>query len=58
LIGGVIIFSKEHFTKVNGYSNEYWGWGIYFLTLLYIDDDNIMISKINQVAKMMICIIV
>lgn len=25
--GGVTIFSKETFVKVNGYSNEYWGWG-------------------------------
>ncbi len=27
MIGGVIIFPNEHFIKVNGYSNEYWGWG-------------------------------
>ncbi len=32
LIGGVIIFSKEHFIEVNGYSNEYWGWGWLFLS--------------------------
>jgi predicted glycosyltransferase involved in capsule biosynthesis len=25
--GGVTIFSKESFVTVNGYSNEYWGWG-------------------------------
>jgi hypothetical protein len=25
--GGVVLFAKEHFAKVNGYSNEYWGWG-------------------------------
>lgn len=26
-LGGVILFSKEHYQKVNGYSNQYWGWG-------------------------------
>ncbi len=26
--GGVVLFSKEHFRAVNGYSNEYWGWGL------------------------------
>lgn len=25
--GGVTIFDKESFVKINGYSNEYWGWG-------------------------------
>jgi hypothetical protein len=25
--GGVTIFNKESFEKINGYSNEYWGWG-------------------------------
>ena len=25
--GGATLFSKEHFQKVNGYSNEYWGIG-------------------------------
>jgi hypothetical protein len=25
--GGAVLFSKEHFQKVNGYSNEYWGVG-------------------------------
>ena len=25
--GGVTIFNKESFVKVNGYGNNYWGWG-------------------------------
>jgi len=25
--GGCILFNKDHVDKVNGYSNEYWGWG-------------------------------
>jgi len=25
--GGVTLFDKESFVKVNGFSNEYWGWG-------------------------------
>ena len=27
LAGGVLSFHREHFQKVNGYSNIYWGWG-------------------------------
>lgn len=26
--GGVIMIDKESFKKVNGFSNEYWGWGV------------------------------
>jgi glycosyltransferase involved in cell wall biosynthesis len=27
IMGGVILFTREHFRQVNGYSNEYVGWG-------------------------------
>jgi hypothetical protein len=27
LCGGVMLFSADDFRKINGYSNEYWGWG-------------------------------
>ncbi len=35
LFGGVSALSKRHFNKVNGYSNQFWGWGgsVHLLTL-------------------------
>ena len=27
LFGGVSALSKKHFLQVNGYSNQFWGWG-------------------------------
>ena len=33
--GGVVLISREDFEKVNGYSNEYWGYGFEDLDLLY-----------------------
>ena len=27
LIGGIQLFSKQHYIMVNGYSNQFWGWG-------------------------------
>ena len=27
IFGGVGAFSREHFELVNGFSNEFWGWG-------------------------------
>ena len=32
--GGVTLFDKHSFIKVNGYSNDYWGWGA--------EDDDVM----------------
>jgi hypothetical protein len=26
--GGVVLFNKEHLEKTNGYSNDYWDWGM------------------------------
>jgi len=33
--GGVVLFTKEDFLEVNGYSNEYWGYGVEDLDMLY-----------------------
>uniref|UniRef100_A0A8C5LX91 Beta-1,4-galactosyltransferase n=1 Tax=Leptobrachium leishanense TaxID=445787 RepID=A0A8C5LX91_9ANUR len=27
LFGGIVAFTKEHYLKVNGFSNTFWGWG-------------------------------
>ena len=27
LFGGIVMFSKDNFAKVNGFSNLFWGWG-------------------------------
>ena len=34
-LGGVFIIPKEQFEEVNGFSNEYYGWGYHDLDLLY-----------------------
>ena len=26
--GGAVVFTKEHLEKTNGYSNNYWDWGM------------------------------
>jgi hypothetical protein len=26
-LGGVVLFPKQDFIKINGFNNEYWGWG-------------------------------
>ena len=28
LIGGVLALTQEQFTRANGWSNLYWGWGV------------------------------
>lgn len=40
--GGVTLFDKESFLKINGYSNEYWGWGAE-------DDDLFIRCEINNI---------
>lgn len=40
--GGVTLFPVEHFEKINGYSNDYWGWG-------FEDDDLLYRCKVNNV---------
>ena len=38
--GGVTLFDKHSFIKVNGYSNNYWGWGA--------EDDDIMFRCVSK----------
>ena len=38
--GGVTIFPIDAFKKVNGYSNEYWGWGF--------EDDDLLLRLTEQ----------
>ena len=37
--GGVTLFNKEDFININGYSNEYWGWGF--------EDDDLLRRCVN-----------
>jgi hypothetical protein len=39
--GGVNLFNKEDFIKINGFSNEYWGWG-------HEDDD--LLKRVKSVG--------
>lgn len=39
--GGVTLFKKEHYVKINGFCNDYWGWGVE-------DDDLYSRCKINN----------
>ena len=41
--GGVTLFDKHNFIKINGYSNDYWGWGA--------EDDDIMFRCIAKEIK-------
>ncbi len=38
--GGVTLFDKPSFVKINGYSNDYWGWGA--------EDDDVMFRCIAK----------
>lgn len=40
--GGVTLFPSQLFEKINGYSNEYWGWG-------FEDDDLLYRCKVNNI---------
>jgi hypothetical protein len=40
--GGVTMFDEWTFQSINGYSNEYWGWG-------FEDDDLLYRCKLNQI---------
>ena len=40
--GGVTLFDKESFIKINGYSNSYWGWGAE-------DDDVLLRCMITEI---------
>jgi len=41
--GGVTMFTKEDFKTINGFSNEYWGWGF--------EDDDLLIRCIESELK-------
>ena len=36
--GGCILFTKEHYEKINGYSNGYWNWG--WKTMIFYFESN------------------
>lgn len=42
--GGCVLFSKDQFEKINGFSNDYWGWG-------YEDDDLFFRCKEKSLIK-------
>jgi predicted glycosyltransferase involved in capsule biosynthesis len=39
-LGGVFLIDKESFLAINGYSNDYWGWGV--------EDDDILLRCKNK----------
>lgn len=49
--GGVTIFSIDNFEKINGYSNEYWGWGFEDDDLLYRCVQNGVSTNIKEIIS-------
>lgn len=43
--GGVTLFDRESFSKVNGYANDYWGWGA--------EDDDMFRRCVKMGVRMM-----
>jgi hypothetical protein len=44
--GGIVLFNKEDFLKINGFSNEYWDWGgVDFDLLLRCQQNNLPIVR-------------
>ena len=39
-IGGVFLINKEHFEQINGFSDEYWGWGY---------EDNDLLERMRKI---------
>lgn len=44
-IGGAVAFSKEDFKRINGFPNNFWGWG---------GEDDEMRHRINEVRRFIV----
>lgn len=50
--GGVVLINREDFEDVNGYSNEYWGYGFEDLDLLYrLKNEDVPLEKFYDKNK-------
>lgn len=46
LVGGVLALNLDQLNKTNGYSNLYWGWGIYMSTyIIYKSSLTLFLNK-------------